>query len=92
MFQDRIAQIAHLARLDPDPAALARCARQCMPVLSHIDVLGEINAVQVEPLYSPFEQDDAFRADIAESLDQRAAMLANAPETDGVFFVVPRIV
>jgi aspartyl-tRNA(Asn)/glutamyl-tRNA(Gln) amidotransferase subunit C len=101
MLHDRIARIAELARLDPEPATLDRFGRECMNVLGYIDVLGEIDAAGVEPLYSPLEQADAFRPDDvepdspesdAQALDQRAAMLANAPETDGVFFIVPRIV
>jgi aspartyl-tRNA(Asn)/glutamyl-tRNA(Gln) amidotransferase subunit C len=92
MLRDRLAHIAGLARLDPEPATLDRFGDQCMGILNYIEVLSEIDTDAVEPLYSPFEQADAFRPDVATPCDQRAAMLANAPETDGEFFIVPRIV
>lgn len=92
MLHEHIAHIAELAKLDPEPAALERFGRQCGHILGYIEVLGEVDTRQVEPLYSPLEQADALRADVADARDQRAAMLANAPETDGAFFIVPRIV
>ena len=63
-----------------------------MHILGYFDVLNEVDTSQVEPLYSPFEQAEALRPDVADAGNQRAAMLANASETDGVFFMVPRIV
>ena len=92
MLHDRIAHIADLARLDPDPATLDRFGQQCMNILGYINVLDEVDTERVEPLYSPLGQADAFRADIVDSGNQREAILANAPETDGAFFIVPRIV
>jgi len=92
MLHEHIVHIADLAKLDPEPATLDRFGRQCMHILGYIEVLGEVDTAQVEPLYSPLAQDEALRADAADASDQRAAMLANASETDGAFFVVPRIV
>ena len=34
----------------------------------------------------------AFRDDVAERRAERSAILADAPQTDGAFFIVPRIV
>ena len=100
MLNERIAHIADLARLNPEPAELERFGQQCMQILDYIEVLGEVDTTDVEPLYSPLEQADAFRpdsfrpdvADPASARNQRSAMLGNAPETDGEFFIVPRIV
>ena len=92
MLNERIVHIAELARLNPEPAVLDLFGQQCMQILDYIEVLGEVDTAEVEPLYSPLEQADAFRPDAAEARNQRAAMLDNAPETDGAFFIVPRIV
>ena len=46
----------------------------------------------VEPLYSPVIHECAFRDDVAERRAERSAILADAPQTDGSFFIVPRIV
>ena len=92
MLRDQIAHIAELARLAPEPATLDRFGQQCMNILGYVEVLNEVDTDQIEPLYSPVEQAGAVRPDIAAEIDQRADMLANAPETDGAFFIVPRIV
>ena len=92
MLHDRIAHIAELARLAPDPDTCQRFGQQCMNILGYIDILSEVDTEGVEPLYSPLEEVGALRADSVQEPDQRAAMLSNAPATDGVFFIVPRIV
>ena len=46
----------------------------------------------VEPLYSPVEHSTPYRADEPVQKNMHSDVLANAPETDGQFFVVPRIV
>ena len=92
MLRDQIAHIAELARLAPEPDTLERFGQQCLNILGYIEVLNEVDTEHVEPLYSPVERTDAVRADVAAEIDQRADMLANAPDTDGAFFIVPRIV
>jgi aspartyl-tRNA(Asn)/glutamyl-tRNA(Gln) amidotransferase subunit C len=93
VLHDELAHIAELARLDPDADTLARFSRQCMDILAYIRVLDEVDTAQVEPLYSPLEQQSLLRPDaVGSARPDRAAVLANAPETDGEFFIVPRIV
>ncbi len=92
MLHDAIRHIAGLARLDPDPAQLERFARQCTDIIAYVDLLNEVDTVNVDPLYSPVDHETAFREDAAVPRETRDAMLANAPETDGAFFIVPKIV
>ncbi len=90
--QERMAHLSRLARLAPDDETLQRFATQCDDILSYMNVLSEVDTNDVEPLYSPVRHQNALRPDIAVKRQQRADVLANAPETDGQFFVVPRIV
>ena len=92
MLHDEIRHIAELSRLNPDPSQLERFARQCTEILGYVDVLGEVDTTGVEPLYSPVDHACAFREDTAVERTDRERMLANAPETDGAFFIVPKIV
>ncbi|MDR2726976.1 MAG: Asp-tRNA(Asn)/Glu-tRNA(Gln) amidotransferase subunit GatC [Deltaproteobacteria bacterium] len=92
MFHERISHIAELARLDPEPADRDRFGRQGMHILGYIDVINEVDTTRVEPLHSLLDQPVSFRDDVAETGNQRVDMLVNAPETDGAFFIVPRIV
>ena len=84
--------LCRLSRLEPDASAQEEMAQQCSRILAYMDKLAEVNTAGVEPLYSPVIHESAFRDDIAERRAERAAILADAPQTDGSFFIVPRIV
>mgnify|MGYP004680235663 CR=1 FL=1 len=81
-----------LSRLKPDPQIQDEVAEQCSRILAYMDKLSEVDTHGVEPLYSPVLHESAFRDDVAERRCPRTEILANAPETDGSFFIVPRIV
>ena len=84
--------LCRLSRLQPDEAAQDAMAQQCSRILAYMDKLGEVDTEGVEPLYSPVIHESAFRDDVAERRAERSAILADAPQTDGSFFIVPRIV
>lgn len=91
--------LCRLARLAPDDAERAHTAAQCSAILAYMDTLAEVDTTNVEPLYSPaFSPNDAgaaspaVREDRAERRRTREEILSGAPDSDGVYFVVPRIV
>ncbi len=87
-----MAHLSRLSRLAPDAVTLERFSAQCGDILKYMDVLAEVDTSDVEPLYSPAQHVQTPRADEPERRRSRAEVLANAPETDGQFFIVPRIV
>lgn len=89
---DQAAAIAKLARLAPGPALLNRFAAQSVDILSAMETLAEVDTSGVSPMYSPMEHAAVLREDTAKQVHSRDAILQNAPETDGEFFIVPRIV
>lgn len=89
--------LCRLARLEPDLAVQDTLIAQCSDILAYMDKLSEVDTAQVEPLYSPLDHDAdqacrAMRDDAALRRRTREEILAGAPETDGAFFIVPRIV
>ncbi|MBQ4615699.1 MAG: Asp-tRNA(Asn)/Glu-tRNA(Gln) amidotransferase subunit GatC [Mailhella sp.] len=84
--------LCRLSRLAPEESAQEEMAEQCSRILAYMDKLAEVNTEGVEPLYSPVIHESAFREDIAERRCERSSILADAPQTDGAFFIVPRIV
>ena len=84
--------LCRLSRLEPDAAQQEQMAEQCSRILAYMDKLAEVDTEGVEPLYSPVIHECAFRDDVAERRAERSAILADAPQTDGSFFIVPRIV
>lgn len=84
--------MARLSRLEVSEDEKALFARQFGDILAYMDVLAKVSTDGVEPLYSPAGHAFSARSDLAETRRKRADILACAPETDGTYFVVPRIV
>jgi aspartyl-tRNA(Asn)/glutamyl-tRNA(Gln) amidotransferase subunit C len=89
---DDVAKVAVLARLRLDESRLSTFAGQFSDIVDHMDRLGQVDTEGVEPLYSPVEHLSRLREDAVRKDYERKDVLANAPETDGAFFIVPKIV
>ncbi|BDQ35235.1 Asp-tRNA(Asn)/Glu-tRNA(Gln) amidotransferase subunit GatC [Pseudodesulfovibrio portus] len=89
---EKVAGIARLARLDLDQDKLELFAGQVGDILDYMDKLGELDTDAVEPMYSPVAHTTVLRKDEVRKDYRREEVLANAPEQDGQFFIVPRIV
>jgi aspartyl-tRNA(Asn)/glutamyl-tRNA(Gln) amidotransferase subunit C len=89
---ERVAEVAKLARLTFSDEELARFAGQIGDILAYMDTLNSLDTAGVEPLYSPSGLAGVTRPDEPRRACERAEVLANAPQTDGEFFIVPRVV
>ena len=87
-----VAHMAQLSRLSVGEQEQALFARQLGDILGYMDVLAKVDTSAVEPLYSPVRHESAARQDVAAQVRTRQEVLANAPEADGEYFMVPRIV
>jgi len=86
-----VRKVASLARLKLSDDEIAEFSEQLGNVLDYVEVLNELDVTDVEPMAHAAEVTDVLRDDaIRESLPRDAA-LANAPKSDGRFFLVPRI-
>lgn len=89
---EKAMHIAALARLEISPEQAAVLAAQMDDILGYMDTLNELDTADVEPMYTPVEQGETLRPDEVKKQFPRAQILQNAPETDGQYFIVPRIV
>lgn len=89
---EEVRHMAALSRLAVTEEEERLFARQFGDILAHMALLSKVDTEGVEPLYSPHAHAAATRPDEALNRRTRAEILANAPETDGEYFVVPRIV
>lgn len=84
--------LCKLAKLSPDDQTLTKINSQFTDIINYIDTLSEANTEGVAPLYSPVFHESAVREDKATRRQTPDQILKNAPETDGTYFIVPRIV
>lgn len=87
-----VAHMAALSRLSVSPEEQELFARQFGDILAYMDELGRVNTENIEPLYSPALHASTGREDAAQNRRSRDEILGNAPEQDGEYFIVPRIV
>ncbi|MGX9366028.1 Asp-tRNA(Asn)/Glu-tRNA(Gln) amidotransferase subunit GatC [Desulfoplanes sp. PS50] len=89
---NEVTQIARLARLDIAEDQAGLFAGQMDTILSYMDTLNELDTSSVEPMYSPVDNVSVLREDEAIQTISRDEILKNAPEEDGRYFLVPKIV
>ena len=89
---EEVAKVDRLARLDLTPEKIDQYAGQLDGILGYMDKLSELDTSSVEPMYTPVDHVSVMRDDVVRKDYSREDILKNAPETDGSFFIVPRIV
>jgi len=85
-------RIGQLARLELDQETQELFARQLTDILDYMETLNELDTSDVAPLYSPVSHDAPLREDEPRVLNDREELLGNAPQSDGQFFLVPKVV
>jgi len=89
---DEVARVAALARLRLTQAKLEVFAGQLDDILSYMETLNQVETSKTEPLYTPVEHTSRMREDVVKSEYSREDILSNAPEDNGAFFIVPKII
>ncbi len=84
--------IAALARLEISQEQAVTLAAQMDDILGYMDKLNELDTASVEPMYTPVDHVSVLRQDETRKDFPREDILRNAPENNGEYFVVPRIV
>lgn len=97
---EEVRRVANLANLELEPAEEVRMQRDLNAILGHFAQLAALDTSAVEPMAQVGDvlgsivdgHGSALRTDAVQpSLDRRAVMAA-APETDGRFFKVPKVI
>jgi aspartyl-tRNA(Asn)/glutamyl-tRNA(Gln) amidotransferase subunit C len=91
LTRDDVAKVALLGRLKLSDDELEQMTTQLGRVLEYVDILNEADTESVEPMAHPIELANVFRDDVERQSLSREDALANAPKSDGRFFVVPPI-
>lgn len=88
---DLISRVAELARLTVSTEEAARFQKQLEDILQYVHCLDQVDTSDIQPMAHAVEVTNVFRADEPGQSLPRDQALANAPQTDGLYFLVPPI-
>jgi len=89
--QAQVRKVAKLSRLELTDSEVEEFTGQLSAILDYVEKMNELDTANVEPLAHCLPVSNVFREDnVKESLGTEQT-LANAPQRDGEFFKVPKI-
>jgi aspartyl-tRNA(Asn)/glutamyl-tRNA(Gln) amidotransferase subunit C len=88
---DQVRHVAKLARLALDEPKLEKFAGQLGSILGYVAKISEADVTGVQPMAHALPIHNVFREDVAEPSLPLEKVLENAPESDGPFFKVPKV-
>jgi aspartyl-tRNA(Asn)/glutamyl-tRNA(Gln) amidotransferase subunit C len=89
---DDVRHIASLARLRFSDDEQQRLAGELSRILDYVDQLDELDTSDVPPMAHVFDAPAAYRPDRAKQRITHEEALANAPDADGDYFRVPKVI
>jgi aspartyl-tRNA(Asn)/glutamyl-tRNA(Gln) amidotransferase subunit C len=90
--REQVHKVAHLARLALTPEEEATFTTQLNDILGYFEQLSELDVTDVPPTTRAIEVVNVTRPDAMQPNPAREAILDGAPDRDGDFFKVPKII
>ncbi len=90
--KSEVEKMAHLARLEIEDSQKEKMVVQLGNILQYIDKLKDANVEGVALSSGAAMMNNVLREDIPEESPGPLVTLANAPDRDDDFYVVPRVV
>ncbi len=90
--KDEVARIASLARLELGKDDVDRMTKDMNAVLSYVEQLKEVDTEGVSPHSFLEGKSTPLQPDRVKEFANRSEALANAPKTEGTFFIVPKVI
>ena len=90
-----VLHVAELANLELTEAERARMLRDLNNILGYVERLNELDTAKVPPMAQIASADknrDDMRADEPRPSISHEAALKNAPDADGTYFIVPKVI
>lgn len=86
---DNLAKLSHLSFSEQEKKEIRADLQE---MISFIEKLKEVNTEGVVPLLHMSNNVNMLREDVVQGSVSREEALKNAPETDGTFFKVPKVI
>jgi len=92
LSREELRGVALLARLRLSPEEESPLAMELDAILGYMDKLNQLNTDDVEPFGHTMTALNPLREDRVTNQPDTESLLANAPDRDGTFFKVPKII
>jgi aspartyl-tRNA(Asn)/glutamyl-tRNA(Gln) amidotransferase subunit C len=89
--KSEVEYVADLAKLTLSDEDKQRLTKELGAILEYVGKLNEVDTEGVEPMMHAAGAANVFRDDEQRQGLERDEALANAPRSDGAYFLVPRI-
>lgn len=90
--REQVQKVAYLARLQLTPEEEEKFTTQLNNILDYFEQLSELDVSEVEPTTRAIDVSNVVRVDRHQPYAAREEILEGAPDRDGEFFKVPKIV
>jgi len=88
---EQVRKVAKLSRLELTDAEVKEFTTQLSAILDYMEKMSGLDTADVEPLAHCLPIKNVFRDDVVKDSLGTEKALANAPQRDGEFFKVPKI-
>lgn len=90
--REQVRKVAHLARLELSPEEEEKFTTQLSDILDYFQQLSELDVSNVPPTTRAIDVSNVMRSDALQPYRDREAILDGAPDREGEFFKVPKII
>ena len=87
-----MARLADLSQLELSEEESEQLSGQLETIVNYMDILAQLSAPNTDCKEAPSQLHNVFREDRVIGSHDRAELLSNAPQTDGVTLTVPKTV
>ncbi|HQY87923.1 MAG TPA: Asp-tRNA(Asn)/Glu-tRNA(Gln) amidotransferase subunit GatC [Tepidisphaeraceae bacterium] len=89
---EQVRHVAKLARLAIPEDRLADFTAKIESILTYVEQLKEVDVEGIEPTSHAIPMTNVLREDVVRPAMSVEDVLKNAPESDGAFFKVPKVI
>ncbi len=92
LTNEMIENLAALARLSVTEEEKAGLRKDLEKMIRFVDKLKELDVTNVKPVLHMSDATNVYREDLVQGSISREEGLKNAPDSDGTFFRVPKVI
>jgi aspartyl-tRNA(Asn)/glutamyl-tRNA(Gln) amidotransferase subunit C len=92
LSKEEVLHIAKLSRIELKEEEVEKFREQLSEILTFVEKLNELDTEGIDPKFSVIPPENVLREDVPGMSLPRGKTFLNAPETDGEYFIVPKVV